>query len=68
MSELSETIGSYVQLREQDQVSMERLRERVMELDLENTQLTKAHVERLVSCCIERLCVYKHNDVKTLYP
>lgn len=46
MSELSETIGSYVQLREQDQVSMERLRERVMELDLENTQLTKAHVER----------------------
>jgi hypothetical protein len=46
VSQLSETVGSYVLLREQDQASMQKLKDRISQLDIENTELTRAHVER----------------------
>ena len=53
ISELSETVGSYVLLREQDQVTMEKLKERIGQLDTENTELTKGHVERSVAPLVD---------------
>ncbi|XP_064400000.1 GRIP and coiled-coil domain-containing protein 1-like [Halichondria panicea] len=46
LSSLSETIGGYERLRENDQATTHRLKERVAQLDSENTALTKEHVER----------------------
>jgi hypothetical protein len=46
LSQLSETVGSYVLLHEQDQTTIQKLKERINELDVENTQLTKEHIER----------------------
>jgi chromosome segregation ATPase len=46
ISQLSETVGSYVLLRDQEQMNIQKLKERISQLDLENTQLTKEHVER----------------------
>lgn len=42
LSELSEVVGDYERLRYQDQCSIHRLKERVTQLDLENTALAQA--------------------------
>ncbi len=42
LSELSEVIGDYERLRFQDQQSIQKLRERVLQLDMENTALARA--------------------------
>ncbi|XP_071501673.1 GRIP and coiled-coil domain-containing protein 1-like [Diadema antillarum] len=42
LSELSETVGSYDRGRQQDQTAIQRLKERIMQLDLENTALARA--------------------------
>lgn len=43
LQELSETVGSYDRLRQQDQNAMQKLRERITQLDLENQSLQKTH-------------------------
>ena len=42
LSELSEVVGNYERLRHQDQVALQRFRERVSQLDMENTALARA--------------------------
>ncbi|XP_002741891.1 GRIP and coiled-coil domain-containing protein 1-like, partial [Saccoglossus kowalevskii] len=42
LSELSEVTGTYERLRYQDQMAIQRLKERVTQLDLENTALARA--------------------------
>ncbi|KAL4236237.1 GRIP domain [Mactra antiquata] len=42
LSELSESVGNYERLRYQDQQAISRLKERVSQLDMENTALTEA--------------------------
>ena len=42
LSELSEVTGNYERLRYQDQMNIQKLRERISQLDLENTALAKA--------------------------
>merc|ERR1711976_62529 len=39
LQELSETVGTYDRLRQNDQISMQKLRERIAQLDLENQSL-----------------------------
>ena len=39
LQELSETVGSYDRLRQNDQISMQKLKERIAQLDLENQSL-----------------------------
>ena len=41
LTELSEVVGNYERLRFQDQTVIQRLRERVTQLDMENTALAK---------------------------
>ena len=41
LSELSDIVGNYERLRYQDQVAIQRLKERVTQLDLENTALAR---------------------------
>lgn len=41
LSELSEVVGNYERLRFQDQSSIQKLRERVSQLDMENTALAR---------------------------
>ncbi|CAH1791289.1 unnamed protein product [Owenia fusiformis] len=42
LSELSEVVGNYERLRYQDQLAISKLRDRVTQLDLENTALARA--------------------------
>jgi uncharacterized small protein (DUF1192 family) len=42
LSELSETVGNVERLRQQDQLTIQKLRERLVQLDAENTALTQA--------------------------
>ncbi|XP_077994726.1 GRIP and coiled-coil domain-containing protein 1-like [Glandiceps talaboti] len=42
LSDLSSVVGNYERLRYQDQLSIQRLKERVSQLDLENTALARA--------------------------
>ncbi|KAL5502593.1 hypothetical protein EMCRGX_G009393 [Ephydatia muelleri] len=46
VAELSDMVGKYEQRREQDQLSIHKLKDRVTQLDSENTVLTKAQVEK----------------------
>ena len=39
LQELSETVGTYDRLRQNDQMSMQKLRDRIAQLDLENQSL-----------------------------
>ena len=39
LQELSETVGTYDRLRQNDQMSMQKLRDRIAQLDLENKSL-----------------------------
>ena len=41
LSELSEVTGNYERLRYQDQLSLQKLRERISQLDVENSALAK---------------------------
>lgn len=43
LQELSDSVGSYDRLRQQDQVAMQKLKDRIAQLDLENQSLQKAH-------------------------
>lgn len=45
LSELSEIVGSCNKQKEQDQCSIQKLKDRIANLDSENTALTKAHLE-----------------------
>lgn len=46
LTELSKTVGNYDQQREADQLAIQKLKERISQLDSENTVLTKVHLER----------------------
>ncbi|XP_071955847.1 GRIP and coiled-coil domain-containing protein 1-like [Antedon mediterranea] len=42
LSELSDVVGNYSRVRQQDQLAIQRLKERITQLDLENTALARA--------------------------
>ncbi|XP_076305729.1 LOW QUALITY PROTEIN: GRIP and coiled-coil domain-containing protein 1-like [Tachypleus tridentatus] len=76
VSELSEVVGSYDRLKQKDQVAIQRLKDRVAQLDLENTTLAKAVAEDDkkvgkdedsnldVQTLMDKICKYK-NILKT---
>lgn len=76
LSELSEVVGSYDRLKQKDQVAIQRLKDRVAHLHLENTTLAKAVAEDNkkvgkdedsnldVQTLMDKICKYK-NILKT---
>lgn len=48
LAELSEVVGSYDRVRQQDQIAIQKLKERVTQLDLENTALARAANSRTI--------------------
>ncbi|XP_013788184.1 GRIP and coiled-coil domain-containing protein 1-like, partial [Limulus polyphemus] len=76
VSELSEVVGSYDRLKQKDQKAIQRLKDRVAQLDLENTTLAKGvaeddkKVEKEedsnldVQTLMDKICKYK-NILKT---
>lgn len=46
LSELSHTVGKYDREKEQDTLNIQKLKERIIQLDCENTALTRTQIER----------------------
>ncbi|XP_072034925.1 GRIP and coiled-coil domain-containing protein 1-like [Amphiura filiformis] len=49
LSELSATVGNYDRVKQQDQTAIQRLKERITQLDLENTALARAANKKQIS-------------------
>jgi hypothetical protein len=66
LQELSETVGTYDRLRQNDQMSMQKLRDRIAQLDLENQSLQ--NVRRNDSLPGRLLyCILQNNHFRSLF-
>ena len=64
LSDLSDTVGNYDRQRELDLQAIQKLKERVAQLDSENTALTRTQVERLSNESAEQLSTLQEKVVR----
>ena len=64
LSDLSDTVGNYDRQRELDLLSIHKLKERIAQLDSENTALTRTQVERLSNESAEQLSALQEKMVR----